>query len=273
MNITESQQSTPQSGFQTPEVHLDITTPIPDAPLQALASAALQSAQLPLAQNLFGNLGDAQLEELLASSEDEAQPAPFLRFASDSDSDEMSTPTTDDILFIKGSATKGDVVAFSDKMLRYLRGGRATEYDLARQAQVWSSKCDQVTYDSIQACIAANRYTVRAAGGVGVGDVEYYFTADLAAAAAGGDAAAVPIVRGTLETFAAYFKREFARMDASKEAKKMIEVSFGQSQALEHHNAEFNRYLGMLPGGLDLSVPMHIDHWLASLSPALPKEL
>ena len=187
---------TPQSGFQTPEVHLDITTPIPDAPLQAHASAAFHTAHLPVAQDLFGAQGDQELQDLLASSSDDDAPAPVFRFASDSDSDDMSTPATDDILFVKGSATKGDVVAFSDKMLRHLRGGRATEYDLARQAQVWSSKCDQVTYDAIQACITANRYTVRAAGGVG--DVVYCFTADLAAAAAGGPAAAAPVVRGTL---------------------------------------------------------------------------
>ena len=68
---------------------------------------------------------------------------------SSSDSEGMSTSTVDAILFIKGSATKGDVNTFADTMLRHLRGGRATEYTLARQAQIWASKCDRVTYDAI----------------------------------------------------------------------------------------------------------------------------
>ena len=72
--------------------------------------------------------------------------------------------------------------------------------------------------------------------------------------AAGGPHAAAPVVQGTLENFASYFKREFARMDATKGAREMIETFLGQTQALEHHNAEFNRYLGMMQGGLDFMV-------------------
>ena len=60
-----------------------------------------------------------------------------------------------------------------------------------------------------------------------------------------------------------------------REAKRQIEYDFGQTQALEHHNAEFNELLDKLPGGSTvlLGQPTHIDHYLSSLSEALPAEL
>ena len=64
------------------------------------------------------------------------------------------------------------------------------------------------------------------------------------------------------------------RVEAVREAKRQVEFDFGQTQALEHHNADFNELLEKLPGNqLLLAQPTHIDHYLSSLSEALPAEL
>ena len=81
-----------------------------------------------------------ELVPLPESSDDEPPHVATHIVDSSSDSEGMSTSTVDATLFGKGSVTKGDVNTFADTMLRHLRGGRATEYTLARQAQIWSLK-------------------------------------------------------------------------------------------------------------------------------------
>jgi hypothetical protein len=85
-----------------------------------------------------------------------------------------------------------------------------------------------------------------------------------------------PLQQATLTLFAEWFKRTFYRVEAVREAKQQVEYDFGQTQALEHHNAEFNELLEKLPqppiGNL-LAVSTHIDHYLSSLSELLPAEL
>ena len=78
-----------------------------------------------------------------------------------------------------------------------------------------------------------------------------------------------------LVLFADWFKETFSRVEVVREAKRQVEYDFGQTQALEHHNADFNELLGKLPTGaiVLLGQPTHIDHYLASLSEALPAEL
>ena len=62
-------------------------------------------------------------------------------------------------------------------------------------------------------------------------------------------------------------------VEATIEAKRQVEFDFGQTQALEHHNAEFNELLEKLPGNNLLAQATHIDHYLSSLSELLPAEL
>ena len=76
-----------------------------------------------------------------------------------------------------------------------------------------------------------------------------------------------------LTLFAEWFKRAFPRVEATREAKRQVEFDFGQTQALEHHNAEFNELLEKVPGNNLLAQATHIDHCLSSLSEALPAEL
>ena len=75
--------------------------------------------------------------------------------------------------------------------------------------------------------------------------------------------------------FAEWFKRTFFRVEAVREAKRQVEYDFGQTQSLEHHNADFNELLDKLPDGQAalLAETTHIDHYLASLSELLPAEL
>ena len=65
------------------------------------------------------------------------------------------------------------------------------------------------------------------------------------------------------------------RVEAVREAKRQVEFDFGQTQALEHHNADFNELLDKLVGTSTvlLGEPTHIDHYLSSLSEHLPAEL
>ena len=82
--------------------------------------------------------------------------------------------------------------------------------------------------------------------------------------------------QATLTLFAEWFKRNFYRVEATREANRQVVYVFGQTQALEHHNAEFNELLEKLPqpaiGNL-LATATDIDHYLSSLSELLPAEL
>ena len=110
------------------------------------------------------------------------------------------------------------------------------------------------------------------------GGIRRYFT-DAGAALAHDDVAyagGLPAEQqATLVLFAQWFKETFPRVEAVREAKRQVEYDFGQTQALEHHNADFNELLDKLPTGMNalLALPTHIDHYLASLSETLPAEL
>ena len=84
-----------------------------------------------------------------------------------------------------------------------------------------------------------------------------------------------PEQQAALILFDQWFKRAFPRVEALREAKRLVEYDFGQTQALEHHNAEFNKLLDKLPNGSAVlsGQPTHIDHYLSSLSEHLPAEL
>ena len=102
-----------------------------------------------------------------------------------------------------------------------------------------------------------------------------YFV-DVAAAALHDIANAEEIPAGhaaTLPLFAQWFKDTFPRVEAVREAKRQVEYDFGQTQALEPHNAEFNELLEKLHGNNLLAQATHIDHYLSSLSEHLPAEL
>ena len=79
--------------------------------------------------------------------------------------------------------------------------------------------------------------------------------------------------QATLILFSDWFKATFPRVEAVREAKRQVEFDFGQTQALEHHNADFNELLEKLPGNNLLAQATHIDHYLSSLSESLPAEL
>ena len=104
-----------------------------------------------------------------------------------------------------------------------------------------------------------------------------YFAGVTAAAAHDiANVAAIPAGQtATLPLFAQWFKETFPRVEAVRGGKRQIEYDFGQTQALEHHNADFNELLDKLPTGsiVLLGQPTHIDHYLSSLSKALPAEL
>ena len=192
----------------------------------------------------------------------------------DSASSSDDAPMDDDLSFVKGSATHGDVHDFSYKMLRLIRGGRKASYRLHDQLQAWASRCDKTTDRAVQTAIATG--FVLAAGGGGMVAGRRYFT-DAAAALtydatlyAGG----LPDEQqATLVLFSDWFKATFPRVEAVREAKRQVEFDFGQTQALEHHNAEFNELLEKLPGNNLLAQATHIDHYLSSLSESLPAEL
>ena len=81
------------------------------------------------------------------------------------------------------------------------------------------------------------------------------------------------VQQATLVLFSDWFKFTFPRVEATREAKRQVEFDFGQTQALEHHNAEFNELLEKLSGNNLLAQATHIDHYLSSLSELLPAEL
>ena len=72
-----------------------------------------------------------------------------------------------------------------------------------------------------------------------------------------------PEQQATLAIFSDWFKCTFPRVEAVREAKRQVEFDFGQTQALEHHNADFNEFMDKLPTGAQalLQQPAHIDHY------------
>ena len=72
----------------------------------------------------------------------------------DSASSSDDAPMDDDLSFVKGSATHGDVHDFCYKMLRLIRGGQKAAYRLPDQLQAWSPRCDKITDRTVQAAIA-----------------------------------------------------------------------------------------------------------------------
>lgn len=199
---------------------------------------------------------------------------PHDRFGDSASSDD-DLAMEDTLSFVKGSATHGDVHKFAYDMLRFIRGGRKASYRLQDQLQAWASRCDKTTYRAIQTALTAG-FRVPVGGGG-----RLYFTDADAALAAGAlnaeqHAAGLPRARqASLELFAQWFKESFFRVEAAREARREIEYDFGQTQSLEHHNADFNELLDKLPTGMAalLATPQHIDHYLSSLSDTLPAEL
>ena len=109
-------------------------------------------------------------------------PAPVIAAAvhdcfGDSASSSSDEPMDDDLSFVKGSATHGDVHDFAYRMLRLIRGGRKAAYRLPDQLQAWAARCDKTTNRTVQTAIATG--FVLAAGGGDAG--RQYFT-DAAAA-------------------------------------------------------------------------------------------
>ena len=214
-----------------------------------------------------------------AAAEAAPPPAPLIAAAvhdcfGDSASSDDDEPMDDDLSFVKGSATHGDVHDFAYKMLSLIRGGRKASYRLQDQLQAWAARCDKTTDRAVQTAITTG-FALAAGGGGLVAGRRYFTDADAALAAdAVLYAAGLPAVQqATLTLFAEWFKRTFSRVEAVREAKRQVEFDFGQTQALEHHNAEFNELLEKLPGNNLLAEPTHIDHYLSSLSEHLPAEL
>ena len=56
------------------------------------------------------------------------------------------------------------------------------------------------------------------------------------------------VQQATLTLFADWFKATFPRVEAVRKAKRQVEFDFGQTQAREHHNADFNELLDKLVG-------------------------
>ena len=79
-------------------------------------------------------------------------PAPLIAAAvhdcfGDSTSDDDDEPMDDDLTFVKGCATHGDVHDFACRMLQFIRGGRKAAYRLPDQLQpeAWAARCDKTT--------------------------------------------------------------------------------------------------------------------------------
>ena len=53
-------------------------------------------------------------------------------------------------------------------------------------------------------------------------------------------------------------------MEVVRETNRQVEYDFGQTQALEHHNAAFNELLEKLPAIDLLAESTHIDHYLTT---------
>ena len=96
-------------------------------------------------------------------------PAPSIAAAlydcfGDSASSSEDKPMDDDLSFVKGSATHGDVHDFCYRMLRLIRGGRKAPYRLQDQLQAWAARCDRTTDRAIQTAITAG-FSLAAGGG------------------------------------------------------------------------------------------------------------
>ena len=52
--------------------------------------------------------------------------------------------------------------------------------------------------------------------------------------------------QATLVLFVQWFRETFPRVEEVREANRQVEYDFGQTQALEHHNADFNELLDKL---------------------------
>ena len=261
--------TTPQAGPQLPTQHQGAAHQVPfnldDAPID-----------LGPVHVYFNDLGDPYDP---AAAEAAPPPAPLIAAAvhdcfGDSASSDDDLTMDDDLSFVKGSATHGDVHDFAYKMLRLIRGGRKAAYRLQDQLQAWAARCDKTTDRAIQTAIASGFRLAADGGGLVAG--RWYFTDADAALAQDPVAYAAglpPVQQATLTLFAEWFKRTFYRVEAVREAKRQVEYDFGQTQSLEHHNAAFNELLEMLPGNNLLATATHIDHYLSSLSELLPAEL
>jgi hypothetical protein len=83
------------------------------------------------------------------------------RFEDSASSDDVMD---DDLSFVKGSATHGDVHEFAYRMLRLIRGGRKAAYRLQDQLQAWAARCDKTTDRAVQEAIATG-FVLDAGGG------------------------------------------------------------------------------------------------------------
>ena len=81
-------------------------------------------------------------------------PRPLHDCFGDSASSDDDEPMDDDLSFVKGSATHGDVHDFSYRMLRLIRGGRKAAYRLQDQLQAWAARCDKTTDRAVQTAIS-----------------------------------------------------------------------------------------------------------------------
>ena len=97
-------------------------------------------------------------------------PAPLIAvaahdcFGDSASSSDDDGPMDDDLSFVKGSATHGDVHDFAYKMLKLIRGGRKASYRLQDQVQAWAARCDKTTDRAVQNALTAG-FALAAGGG------------------------------------------------------------------------------------------------------------
>ena len=111
-----------------------------------------------------------------------------------------------------------------------------------------SSTAGEITDAAAQVAIATG-FLFDAGGGAG--PTEYF--ADAAATQTTAlnipNNGVIPAGReATLQLFAGWFKQTLSRVEARREAKRQVEYEFGQTQALEQHDTEFNELLDKLEG-------------------------
>jgi hypothetical protein len=75
-------------------------------------------------------------------------------FGDSASSDDEPMDELNDLSFVKGSATHGDVHDFCYKMLKLIRGGRKAACRLQDQMQAWAAQCDKTTDRAVQVAIA-----------------------------------------------------------------------------------------------------------------------
>ena len=151
--------TTPQAGPQLPTQHQGAAHQVPfnldDAPVD-----------LGPVHVYFNDLGDPYDP---AAAEAAPPPAPLIAAAvhdcfGDSASSDDDLTMDDDLSFVKGSATHGDVHDFAYKMLRLIRGGRKAAYRLQDQLQALAARCDKTTDRAMQTAIASG-FRLAADGG------------------------------------------------------------------------------------------------------------